>query len=280
MLELGMRIPSLSRPYWPLIAMVTLAAGGQSLAAQDGAPPPLTAAEHIALGIAAPEGMDPEGALAHYQAALALDSLDYEATWRAAFALLNIGKRVPDDSQSAWRDTLYARAERLARRAVDLQVLDPQGHYVLALAIGRASLTMGVRERAMRARDIRVEALKTLELDPTHDGAYHVLGRWHWEIRRLSGLARFFAKNFLGAKFFDEASWEGATENLRKAVEYNPEYVYHRLKYAELLAERQRFAEARAQVEVIPSLPTTDYMDIVYREQAAHLLARLPRSPS
>ena len=235
----------------------------------------LTAADHIALGIAAPEGMDPEAALRHYQAALALDSLNYEATWRAAFALLNIGKRIPDEEKSRWRDSLYTEAEHLARRAVELENLDPQGHYVLALAIGRTSLTKDVRERVMQARTIRVEALKALELNPKHDGAYHVLGRWHWEIMRLSGFERFWAKNVFGAKFFNLASWDGAVENLERAARFNPTYIYHRLKLAELLVELERYAEATAQLEIIPTLPTTDYMDPSYRAEAAALLARI-----
>jgi tetratricopeptide (TPR) repeat protein len=254
------------------LAGLALMLQGSSLEAQSQR---LTAEDHIAAGIAAPEGLDPQTALRHFEAALMLDSLNYEATWRAAFALLNIGKRVPDTEKSSWRDSVYARAEQLARRAVDLELLDPEGHYVLALAIGRTSLTMGVRERAMRARDIRVEALKALELDPEHNGAYHVLGRWHWEIRRLSGFERFFARNVFGAKFFDKASWEGAVENLTKAAEFNPDYIYHRLKLAELLTHRKRYAEARAQLAVIPTLLTSDYMDPTYREEAARLLARI-----
>jgi tetratricopeptide (TPR) repeat protein len=254
------------------LGVMALLLPGSPVRAQS---PRLTVEDHIAAGIAAPEGLDPEGALSHFEAALALDSLNYEATWRAAFALLNIGKRVPDTEKSAWRDSLYARAEQLARRAVDLELLDPEGHYVLGMAIGRTSLTLPVKERALVAREIRVEALKALELDPEHDGAYHVLGRWHWEIRRLSGFERFFAKNVFGAKFFDKASWEGAVENLTKAVELNPGYIYHRLKLAELLTERKRYVEARAQLEVIPTLPTTDYMDPTYREQAAQLERRI-----
>lgn len=250
---------------------VTLAAGSPLLSQSA----TMTAADHVALGIAAPEGMDPEAALREYRAALALDSLNYEATWRAAFALLNIGKRVPDEEKSRWRDSLYTEAEQLARRAVELENFDPQGHYVLALAIGRTSLTKGVRERAMLARDIRVEALKALELDPDHDGAYHVLGRWNWEIMRLSGLERFWAKNVIGAKFFGEASWEAAVNNLERAVHYNPTYIYHRLKLAEVLTERKRYAEARTQLEIIPTLPTTDYMDPTYRAEATTLLGRL-----
>ena len=62
---------------------------------------------------------------------------------------------------------------------------------------------MGKKERIRRAKIIRSEALRTLALDPSHDGAYHVLGRWNAEIMRLSGLSRFFAKHFLGARVFD-----------------------------------------------------------------------------
>ena len=82
-------------------------------------------------------------ALAHYEAALALDSTDYEANWRAAIALLDEGEQIPDSVKSPERDSLYARAERLARRAVAADSMGADGHFALAAAVGRASLTHG-----------------------------------------------------------------------------------------------------------------------------------------
>jgi tetratricopeptide (TPR) repeat protein len=234
-----------------------------------------TVADHVAMGVAAVEARDLRTGLAHYEAALALDSTDYAANWRAAFALLDQGELIPDSIRSAERDSLFARAEVLARRAVAADSMGPEGHFAVAATVGRASLTLGRKERIRRARIVRDEALRTLALDPSHDGAYHVLGRWNAEIMRLSGLSRFFAKSFLGAGIFGQASWEEAIANLQKAVELDPERIQHRLELARVYADRERFEEARDQLGRIASLPDRELLDPLYRERAAALDKRI-----
>lgn len=235
--------------------------------------PAQASADHVALGSAAMQVHDLHTALAHYEAALALDSAGYEANWRAAIALLDEGEQIADSVKSPERDSLYADAERLARRAVAADSNGAEGHFALAAAVGRASLTMGKKERIRRARIIRDEALRTLELDPRHDGAYHILGRWNAEIMRLSGLSRFFAKNLLGAGVFREASWEEAVSNMERAVALDPGRLYHRLELAEIYVDRKRYDDARSELAQLAALPDREIMDSVYRREAAALAA-------
>jgi tetratricopeptide (TPR) repeat protein len=234
-----------------------------------------TVADHVEMGAAALQAHDLRTGLAHYEAALALDSTDYAANWRAAMALLDEGELIPDSLAGAERDTIFARAERLAKRAVTADSMKPEGHFAVAATVGRASLGMGKKERIRRAKVIRAEALRTIELDPTYDGAYHVLGRWNAEIMRLSGLSRFFAKSFLGAGIFGQASWEEAIANLQKAVELDPARIYHRLELARIYADRKRYQEARDQLGQINALPDRELLDPVYRERAAALTKRI-----
>jgi tetratricopeptide (TPR) repeat protein len=234
-----------------------------------------TVAEHVAAGVAAREARDGAGALKHFQAALAQDSMDYQANWEAALALIDLGKATPDDVKSPARDSLYALAEVYARRAVTANPSDAEGHFALANAIGRASLTKSKKERVQRASEIRTEALRAIQLNPRHDGAYHVLGRWNAEIMRLSGAARFFAKNFLGGDVLNQASWEGAVSNMEKAVELNPRRIYHRLDLAEVYVDRGRFSDARTQLQRIESLPVSDPLDPTYKQDAAQLLKKI-----
>jgi tetratricopeptide (TPR) repeat protein len=214
-------------------------------------------------------------ALAHYEAALALDSTAYEANWRAAITLLDEGQQIPDSVKSPERDSLYARAERLARRAVAADSLGADGHFALAAAVGRASLTMGKKDRIRRARVIRDEAQRAIELNPRHDGAYHILGRWNAEIMRLSGLSRFFAKRLLGAGVFGEASWEGAVSNMEHAVALDPGRLYHRLELAEIYVDRKRYDDARAELAQLAALPDREIMDSVYRRQGRELAKKI-----
>ena len=232
-------------------------------------------ADHVTMGVAAIEAHDLRTGLAHYEAALRLDSMDYAANWRAAFALLDQGEQLPDTLRTAERDSLFGRAEVLARRAVAADSLGAEGHFAVAATVGRASLTMGKKERIRRAKIIRDQALRTLALDPAHDGAYHVLGRWNAEIMRLSGLSRFFAKRFLGAGIFSQASWEEAIAHLQKAVELDPDRIYHRLELARIYADRKRYQEALDQLGRISSLPDRELLDPLYRERAVALARRI-----
>jgi tetratricopeptide (TPR) repeat protein len=231
--------------------------------------------DHVAMGTAALQAHDLGTALAHYEAALAADSTDYEANWRAAMALLDRGQQIPDNGKSPERDSLYARAERLARRAVRADSTGADGHFAVAAAVGLASLTKGKKERIRRAEVVRDEALKTLELNPRHDGAYHILGRWNAEIMRLSGFSRFFARSFLGAGIFKQASWEEATADLQRAVALDPGRLYHRLELAEIYADRKRWDDAREELARLEALPDREVLDSVYRVRAGALARRI-----
>ena len=59
-----------------------------------------SAEEEVELGEAARAARTPEIALQHFQAALALDSGNYQAQWRAAEVLMDLGKQTPDSVKS------------------------------------------------------------------------------------------------------------------------------------------------------------------------------------
>jgi len=233
-------------------------------------------ADHVALGMSADEAHDPRTALQHYQAALAQDSSNYEANWRGAMTLLTLGEQL-GGSKNRERDSLYSQAVGYARRAVGSNPSGADGHFALAASLGRASLSMGKKDRIRHAGEIRNEALRTLALNPKHDGAYHILGRWNAEIMRLSGFSRFFAKSFLGAGVFKEASWSKAVYNMQKAVELDPGRIYHHLELAEIYVDQKQYQDARLQLHLVDSLPPREIMDSVYKRQGAGLERKLAK---
>jgi tetratricopeptide (TPR) repeat protein len=214
-------------------------------------------------------------AIEHFAASLGVDSTNYAANWGMALALIQLGSDYPQDGKSAPRDALYARAEQFARRGVAADSGDVEGWFVLANAMGRASLTRSNRERVRRAAEIREAARRAVALDPRHAGAWHVLGRWHAEVMRLSGVQRFFARSFLGGRVLGEASWDSAIAYLERAVELDPDRVVHRVALAGVYADRGRYTEARAQIEALTALPDVDYGDDRERRAASELLVRL-----
>ena len=233
--------------------------------------------DHISMGVAANDAHDPGTALEHFRAALNSDSLNYEANWRAAMTLLDLTELLPDSLRRARRDSLYALAERYATRAVARDSLGADGHFALAAAIGTASVLLDKEARIRRAAIIRREVLKTIALNPRHDGAYHILGRWNAEIMRLSGLSRFFARNFLGAGVFKQASWKKAIAYMEKAVELDPGRIQHHLELARIYSDRKRAADAAAQLHLVESLPAREIMDTILKRQGVELRRKLAR---
>ncbi|MDH4350273.1 MAG: tetratricopeptide repeat protein, partial [Gemmatimonadota bacterium] len=220
------------------------------------------------------DAVQPAAALVVAKALLAENATDYGALWRAARSQVDIAKRIKGDHEYTRqvRDSVYAVAEDYARRAIAVDSTDAEGHFILGVALGQLSRTRGGKERVSFARDIYDEAALALAADPDHDGAHHVLGAWHAEIMRLSGITRFVAKTILGAGFMDRASWDSAAVHLEQAVALDPTYIHHRLELAEIYADMERWADAAAQLEAIPSLPTRDVLDGDHRANAAALL--------
>jgi tetratricopeptide (TPR) repeat protein len=233
------------------------------------------APDHVALGIVATEARDLPAALRQFEATLKQDPSDYEANWRAALTLGLMGDPFPMKAKSARRDSLYARAERYAQRAVAANPAGADGHFALAASLGRAALMVGPEEKVHRAGIIRSEALRALAIDPRHDGAYHVLGRWNAEVMRLPGIGRFVARHFLGGRVFEQASWPNAIAYMRKAVELAPGRIYHHLDLADIYADTGHRREAEAQLRLVDSLPVREALDSNYRQQAASLRRRL-----
>ncbi len=227
---------------------------------------------HIALGDSAGL-MHPDVQLRHYQAALAADSLSYVANWKAARAIADVAKQIQGnaDSLKRRRDSLYAVGRVYAERAIRADSTKADGHYVLAMVLGRLSRTKGSKERVRYAKIIYDEATRAVQIDSTHDNAHHVLGAWNAEVKRLSGFQRFFAKALYGGGFMDKATWDDAVRQLQTAVRLRPDHIYHRLELAEVYVDLGKYSLARVQLQAIATLPPVDVLDPQYKEDAAAL---------
>jgi regulator of microtubule dynamics protein 3 len=242
---------------------------GGTLAAQS-------AAQHVAEGDSAGL-MHPDIQLRHYQAALAIDSMSYEANWKAARAIADVAKQIQGnaDSLKNRRDSLYAVGRTYAERAIRADSTKADGHYALAMVLGRLSRTKGSKERVKYAKIIYDEATRAVQINPNHNFAHHVLGAWNAEVERLSSFQRFFAKALFGGGFMSKANWDDAVSHLERAVAIRPDWIYHRLELAQIYTDVGAYSKAREQLQAIPSLPTQDVLDPQYRKEAADLLAKI-----
>lgn len=158
---------------------------------------------------------DNQAALAAYQKALRLDSAHYDMLWKLTRSHVDVGFAAKDPRQR----NHYFQAEHFARRCVALYPDSAEGHFFLAVALGRVALKVGGKKKVQLSKEIKAEAERVLAINPRHDGAMHVLGRWNYELANLSWVLRAFAKVLYGG--VPPGGNEQAREWFEKALAIN-----------------------------------------------------------
>ena len=217
----------------------------------------------------------PAEALGRFDTLRRADSLDLEASWRTAIALSDLAIPLREKRTRSRRDSLLEQAQKHARLAVRLAPDNVHALFALGMVLGNTALTKGIRDKVRMSNEIRSLALRAVAADSNHDGAQHLLGRWHYEVMRLSGFERFIAKSILGGEEFGKASWSEAQRGLERAVALAPERIYHRLELARILAARRDKSGAAAELERISGLPDQVAADSMYRREAGEMLRKL-----
>jgi hypothetical protein len=220
--------------------------------------------------------MQPAAALVRFDAILALDSTDLEANWRAAIALNDMAEPLRDAASRGRRNALLAQAQEDARRAVRHDSTNGRALFALGVVLGNTALSRGLKERVRMAVEIHALALRAVAADSSLDGPHHLLGRWNYEVMKLSGFERFVARNLLGGGVLGRASWDAARRHLEQSVELDSTRIYHRLDLARVYLARKDAAASRSQLETIRGLPDRVAADSSYRREAADLLRQLP----
>jgi tetratricopeptide (TPR) repeat protein len=254
-----------------LAVLAVAVATGQQVGAQ-------TARDRIALGDHAYADRQAKAALEQYRLALSIEPKNYEALCKASRTEVDLAEGL---DRSPEHDSLQAAAQRDAETAITVKPHDADGHFALARALGRKALSLGTMDRIRYAKMIRLEALEALKYDSLHAGALHVLGSWNAEVMRVNGIERAFAKRFLGAEVFNQASWSEAQRLLEKAVQLDPERLVHHLDLGVIYADRGNKAKAREQFALILAAPLREYNDPMYKRKAADHLRKLgPDKPA
>lgn len=128
-------------------------------------------------------------------------------------------------------------ARRMAERALEYGAralaADPKNakaHLNMAISYGHMTDFVGNKTKLEYSKIIRDETLKSIELDPTDDYAWHVLGRWHAGVANVSGVLKALASLVYGG--LPKATNEEAAKYLKRATELAPQRIMHHAELA------------------------------------------------
>jgi tetratricopeptide (TPR) repeat protein len=130
-----------------------------------------------------------------FKEALKIQSTNIYALSKCSELCSRIGQR---ETNAKLRDDYYKAAKIYAETALKVDATSSDANCAMAIALGRSSLTKSGKEKIMTAREIRKHLDVAIKTNPQNFKAWHVLGRWHYEISNLNFAERAIVKVIYG----------------------------------------------------------------------------------
>jgi len=150
-----------------------------------------------------------------------LDSTNAEAQWKIARAYICYA----DNAQRSEKEINFRRAESAARKCIQLDEMNSNGHTWKAAALGNIAIYEGSKSKVRLCNEIKRELLRAIQLNPKDDLAYSILGTLYREIGKISWIEKELALAFIGK--IPEGGFDESQTSLRQAVSLNSKIMRH-----------------------------------------------------
>jgi hypothetical protein len=208
-----------------------------------------------------------EQALSEYKAVLSVRPQQLTALIRCSDLSCRIGNRETDPNKKI---DYFKAGYQYAQTAYRLDPANSEANVVMAFSLGRMVLIQTNKERVTAAGDIKRYAGYAIRYDPSNFKAYHILGRWHYEVSRLNFLERTFARWFYGS--LPEASLADAIKNYEKSMALRPDFMLNYLELAKALHRDGQDERAIGLLRHMDKLSDEMYDDRQVRQEGRKLL--------
>ena len=209
-----------------------------------------------------------EDALVKYREIVRLQPHNVFALCHCSDLNCRIGNR--QDSRDKKID--YFKAGRdYADAAWRLDSTSSEANVVMAFSIGRIILLESGREKVAGAGAIKRYAENAIKYDPDNYKAWHILGRWHYEVSGLNFIERTLAKWFYGA--LPDASLQESIHDYEKSMSLRPGFMLNYLELAKACHRDGQNARAIQLLRRLDSLKDGMYDDRQVRREGRQLLA-------
>jgi len=162
--------------------------------------------------------------LMRYRDAIAwynLDSSKAEAQWKIAKASICYGDVAP----AIEKEQYFRAAEKSASKCIALEPSNNNGYTWRAAALGNIAIFEGSTTRVKLCNNIKADVLKAIQLNPSDDIAYSILGSLYREIGNISWVEKKLALTFIGK--IPDGGYVEAEQSFNKAIAINTNLMRH-----------------------------------------------------
>jgi len=210
---------------------------------------------------------DERGAFNKFKLVLKADPNNLQALCKASELCSRIGNRQSDIKA---RDNYYAAAVMYARQALKVNPQSDEANVAMGIAIGRTSLTKSGKEKIAAAKDIKNYAEIALKHNPRNFKAWHIIGKWNYEVSNLNFMERAATKVFYGG--LPNASLQNSIMAYEKARSLNATFLLNYLELAKAYKKNDELQKGVALLKAMGPLPIQTEDDPRIKKEAAVLL--------
>jgi tetratricopeptide (TPR) repeat protein len=204
---------------------------------------------------------DELGSLLKFKEVLKIKPTHLHALSKGSELCSRIGQR---QTNAKLRDDYYKAAKIYAETALKIDSVNAEANTSMAIMLGRTTLTKSGKEKIASAKDIKKHVDIALKSNPSNFLAWHVLGRWHYEISNLNMVERAAAKVFYGG--IPSSSLKLGIAAFEKVRALNPGFVLNYLELAKSYHRINQNAKASALINEMLLLPNHSEDDPAVKE--------------
>jgi tetratricopeptide (TPR) repeat protein len=216
--------------------------------------------------------MNENAAFETYKKVIALNPSNYMALWKLSELCSRVGNR---QLTAEKKKEFFINGRRYAEAAIKVNPAGADGYYALAVSMGRLALIQGGKDRINAVKDIRSNAETAIRLNPAHGRAWHVMGKWHYEVSGLNFFEKTGVRLIYGG--FPPASIEESIQAYEKARQLEPHFALNFLELAKAYNRSGQKQKAIEQLKKLPSIPNKTADDNRIKNEGAQLLRQLSR---
>lgn len=168
------------------------------------------------------------------------------------------------------KEDYYHAARTYAGIALKINPNDGEANCVMAMALGRSSMSKTGKEKIENAKEIRKYVDISLKNDPSNFKAWHILGRWHYEITNLNFLERAAVKMIYGG--LPHASIKESIAAFERAKAIEPGLLLNYLEMAKAYKQNGQKNKATGYLNLMLTLPNHTEDDPAIKEYGRKLL--------
>lgn len=215
---------------------------------------------------------DQDAAFSKYQEILKISPTNMNALCKSSELCSSIGHR---QAKKEDKISYFKAARKYAEIALRINPNNPDANFAMSVAMGRMALITGGRQKIEAVNDIKKYADLAIKNDPKNFKAYHVLGKWYYEVSNLNSVERTAAKILYGG--IPPATLKESIDYYEKSKSLNPAFALNYLELARAYHRKKLKNKALGELLTLEKLAIAAHDDARVKEEGRKLLSELKK---